>query len=87
MLQTMVCLTTLFLVVICGAAATLGRQRCSREDAKVTIAQWSQAFGIGGNGDVTRITKGGTLFFFKYVGTNIEIHYSINTQINKSIDK
>ncbi|KAI0225719.1 hypothetical protein LSAT2_023513 [Lamellibrachia satsuma] len=64
-LATMVCLTTLFLVVICGAAATLGSQRCSREDANVTIAQWSQAFGIGGNGDVTRITKGGTLFFFK----------------------
>ena len=87
MLQTMVSLTTLFLVVICGAAATLGRQRCSREDANVTIAHWTQAFGIGGNGDVTGIIKGGTQFFVKYVGTNIEIYYSINTQINKSTDK
>ncbi|KAI0225717.1 Giant hemoglobins B chain [Lamellibrachia satsuma] len=64
-LATMVSLTTLFLVVICGAPATLGRQRCSREDANVTIAQWTQAFGIGGNGDVTGIIKGGTLFFVK----------------------
>ncbi|KAI0233323.1 Giant hemoglobins B chain [Lamellibrachia satsuma] len=64
-LATMVCLTTLFLVVICGAAATLGRQRCSREDANVTIAQWTQACGIGSNGDVTGIIKGGTHFFAK----------------------
>ena len=92
LLQTMGCLTTLLLVVVGGAATTLGSQWCSREDADVTIALWTQAFGIGGNGDVNNSIRGGTGFFAKYVGTDIERHihppdYSINTQIIKSINK
>ncbi|KAI0234788.1 hypothetical protein LSAT2_014854 [Lamellibrachia satsuma] len=59
------CLATLVLVVVGGAATTLGSQWCSREDADVTIAQWTQAFGIGGNGDVTKALQGGTLFFLR----------------------
>ena len=88
LLQTMGCLATLVLVVVGGAATTLGSQWCSREDADVTIAQWTQAFGIGGNGDVTKALQGGTLFFLRYIGTNIEIHIHASIQsIHKSINQ
>ncbi|KAK2182943.1 hypothetical protein NP493_330g01015 [Ridgeia piscesae] len=56
----MYCLASLLLAVVCGITVTLG---CSREDADIAIAQWTQAFGIGGNVD-PRVTINQTIPLF-----------------------
>ena len=79
LLQTMGCLST-FLLVVCGAATTLGSSWCSRKDANSVIAAWSQAFGAASNGNTNSAILGGTGFFIRYVN----IMHSNNNNNNKN---
>lgn len=40
---------------------------CTKEDAGIMIRQWSQAFGMGGNGNKEAAIQGGSGFFIQYV--------------------
>ncbi|KAI0233327.1 Extracellular globin-4 [Lamellibrachia satsuma] len=59
------CLT--FLLVVCGATATLVRGWCSHDDVDIVLAAWNQAMGIGGNGDKRIVIKKATEFFVRLV--------------------
>ena len=40
---------------------------CTKDDAETVVRQWSQAFGIGGNGNREAAIQGGSGFFIQYV--------------------